>query len=458
MKNIIKLVLIILVSLIFATQTSFAQTTQDNILNGKATSLAKPVYPETAKKSGIGGVVKINVTVDEQGNVIQADAVSGEMLLRDAALAAARASKFSPNLVNSKAAKMSGILVFNFDAASNNSDDLTVFDEYLKSSKTDFWGAFEKLQKSNSESQNVSKNSAENLCSKGLEFTVYNENHKFQWVSVDKVKEYIKICDETIKANPDQSLPYHARGLARYYLIRGFDKPLIKTLADAEAISAEDLRQSLADLQIFIDKQVVYNNKTKYGFVSEQLKMSYLAAGELMAVFGVKEEKVERFQSAFEQWNTGEKLKTLADAYDVEINRVIAADREIINQILAESSKGTSSSTTYTDEVKTRYQKYAGEYAALESVYKTKVQSFQEILKAQQGGASPDTIKVCQSLSEMNTSFQAMKNSFAKISSMKTKGELNFDANLVKQVEMREAQHIKVQANISAVAGKYGCK
>ncbi|MBA2620191.1 MAG: hypothetical protein H0U87_03210, partial [Acidobacteria bacterium] len=78
-------------------------------------------------------------------------------------------------------------------------------------------------------------------------------------------------------------------------------------------------------------------------------------------------------------------------------------------------------------------------------------------LKGQQGAASPDTVKVCQSLSGMNSSFQAMKNSFAKISEMKNKGELS-DPNLVKQVEMRESQQTKVQANISGAAAKFGCQ
>lgn len=112
-----KIILMILICLFVQIKTNFAQTPAPidlGLLNGKATNLVKPVYPETAKNSGIGGTVKVNVTVDEKGNIIKAEAVSGELLLRDASLAAARASQFPPYLVKGKAVKMSGFLVFNF--------------------------------------------------------------------------------------------------------------------------------------------------------------------------------------------------------------------------------------------------------------------------------------------------------------------------------------------------------
>lgn len=173
MNTKLKATLTLLVYILIQTQTGFAQTAPgDKILNSKATYLAPLVYPETAKKSGVRGAVNVKITVDEKGNVIEADAVSGEILLRDAALAAARASKFPPEIVNGTAIKMKGILVFDFDAALSTSDDLAVFSDYLNDSKIDFWGTFEKLQKSQSIPENISKNPPENSCSKGLDFTV----------------------------------------------------------------------------------------------------------------------------------------------------------------------------------------------------------------------------------------------------------------------------------------------
>jgi protein TonB len=54
------------------------------------------------------------VTIDESGNVISASAVSGHPLLRAAAVAAARSSKFSPTMLSGQAVKVTGVIVYNF--------------------------------------------------------------------------------------------------------------------------------------------------------------------------------------------------------------------------------------------------------------------------------------------------------------------------------------------------------
>ena len=84
------------------------------VLNGKATNLVKPAYPEAAKAVKAGGAVNIQVTIDESGNVISATAVSGHPLLRAASEEAARASKFSPTTLQGVPVKVTGIIVYNF--------------------------------------------------------------------------------------------------------------------------------------------------------------------------------------------------------------------------------------------------------------------------------------------------------------------------------------------------------
>lgn len=84
------------------------------ILNSKATSLVKPVYPEAARAVKASGAVNVQVAVDEQGNVISAQAVSGHPLLRTAAEDAAKASKFSPTLLEGVPVKITGVIVYNF--------------------------------------------------------------------------------------------------------------------------------------------------------------------------------------------------------------------------------------------------------------------------------------------------------------------------------------------------------
>lgn len=86
------------------------------VLNGKATNLVKPAYPAAARAVRAEGAVNVQVTIDEEGNVIAASAVSGHPLLRAAAVEAARASKFSPTVLSGQAVKVSGVIVYNFVA------------------------------------------------------------------------------------------------------------------------------------------------------------------------------------------------------------------------------------------------------------------------------------------------------------------------------------------------------
>ncbi|HWN10565.1 MAG TPA: TonB family protein [Pyrinomonadaceae bacterium] len=86
------------------------------VLNGKAISLPKPPYPPLAKQVNASGTVVVQVTVDEEGKVISATAVSGHPLLRAPAVSAARSAKFSPTLLSGRPVKVSGVITYNFVA------------------------------------------------------------------------------------------------------------------------------------------------------------------------------------------------------------------------------------------------------------------------------------------------------------------------------------------------------
>ena len=85
-----------------------------DVLNGKAISLPNAEYPAAAKAVKASGTVSVQVTVDEDGNVISAVAVGGHPLLRNAAMKAAGQAKFAPTMVNGSATKVSGVLTYNF--------------------------------------------------------------------------------------------------------------------------------------------------------------------------------------------------------------------------------------------------------------------------------------------------------------------------------------------------------
>lgn len=86
------------------------------VLNSKAISLPKPAYPPLAKKVGAYGTVVVQVLVDENGNVISANAISGHPILQASAVAAARGAKFKPTLLSGKPIKVRGVINYNFVA------------------------------------------------------------------------------------------------------------------------------------------------------------------------------------------------------------------------------------------------------------------------------------------------------------------------------------------------------
>jgi hypothetical protein len=56
----------------------------------------------------------IQETVDEQGNVAEARAVSGPVQLQQASINAALQAKFSPTLLMGEPVKVTGVIVYNF--------------------------------------------------------------------------------------------------------------------------------------------------------------------------------------------------------------------------------------------------------------------------------------------------------------------------------------------------------
>jgi TonB family protein len=95
-------------------QTVPPKSIAGGVLNIKAIDLPEPVYPAEARAAGAGGAVILRVEVDESGNVLSAQAISGHSLLLPTAEQAARNTKFEPITVNGKPVNVTGILVFNF--------------------------------------------------------------------------------------------------------------------------------------------------------------------------------------------------------------------------------------------------------------------------------------------------------------------------------------------------------
>ena len=84
------------------------------VVNGRASYLPKPPYPAPALAVNAQGKVDVQVTIDENGKVVAAKAVSGHPLLRPAAERAAWNAKFTPTLLSNIPVKVTGVIVYNF--------------------------------------------------------------------------------------------------------------------------------------------------------------------------------------------------------------------------------------------------------------------------------------------------------------------------------------------------------
>jgi len=84
------------------------------VVNGKALSKPQPTYPREARSSGASGAVTVKILVDVKGDVISAQAVSGDPLLYAASETAARHAKYTPTTLCGRPVKVAGVITYTF--------------------------------------------------------------------------------------------------------------------------------------------------------------------------------------------------------------------------------------------------------------------------------------------------------------------------------------------------------
>lgn len=89
-------------------------TVSGGVLQGKAINRIQPPYPPIARAARASGAVQVQVTISEEGRVLEAAVINGHPLLRDAALQAAKRWTFQPTELTGVPVKVQGILTFNF--------------------------------------------------------------------------------------------------------------------------------------------------------------------------------------------------------------------------------------------------------------------------------------------------------------------------------------------------------
>ena len=96
------------------TKDAPVNSTDSGSLNAQATKRVVPSYPALAKSTGIEGVVRVHVAIDEEGKVIGVFKADGPILLRPSAEQAARGWRFRPALIDGKPVRQTGYIEFNY--------------------------------------------------------------------------------------------------------------------------------------------------------------------------------------------------------------------------------------------------------------------------------------------------------------------------------------------------------
>jgi TonB family protein len=84
------------------------------VLNSKASLEGLPAYPEKAKQLRIEGRVEIQLLVNEDGEVIFANPLSGPEALWAAAVKGAVGARFPPFTIEDRPSKVTGRIIFDF--------------------------------------------------------------------------------------------------------------------------------------------------------------------------------------------------------------------------------------------------------------------------------------------------------------------------------------------------------
>lgn len=102
---------------VFAQRTPrVVRKTSDELLK-RIIKWQEPEFPPIARQARAGGPVVVDLIIDEKGNVVSAQVVSGHPLLRAVMLKAARAWKFKPATVNKVPVRLGGRITYAFPSS-----------------------------------------------------------------------------------------------------------------------------------------------------------------------------------------------------------------------------------------------------------------------------------------------------------------------------------------------------
>jgi TonB family protein len=73
-----------------------------------------PVYPAAARQLNVSGSQDVEITVDEQGSVVEAKVLKGNAMFSTASVSAVKQWKFTPLVQDGAAKSFTSVIVFNY--------------------------------------------------------------------------------------------------------------------------------------------------------------------------------------------------------------------------------------------------------------------------------------------------------------------------------------------------------
>ncbi len=73
-----------------------------------------PLYPAAARQLNISGSLEVEITVNEEGSVVDAKVLKGNAMFSSSSMAAVKQWKFTPLLQDGAAKSFTSVIVFNY--------------------------------------------------------------------------------------------------------------------------------------------------------------------------------------------------------------------------------------------------------------------------------------------------------------------------------------------------------
>jgi TonB family protein len=222
-----------------APATSVVQHVAEDVLRNAAIEMPKPEYSAAALASRASGIVKVQILIDEDGNVTNAQATSGHPLLGAAAEAAARKARFSMARVSSGSTKVYGIVSYDFESPAPASETASVPSPTSDSNSTN-------PVDSKPDVRPVAEN-AGFVESKPKALANYSESSKaffdkgVAFQASGQFAEAAEAFNQAIRANPNDATAYARLGMAYSALEKHKDALVVYKMArqaDQSALGA----------------------------------------------------------------------------------------------------------------------------------------------------------------------------------------------------------------------------